>query len=460
MKRLLFTLVLAAIAVPTARAHFIWIVPEKDGTAKVVFSDSLEPDDPKLLAKIGKTACYARDAEGQASPIKWKDGKDAYLLTAPGKGPQLLGGVCAYGVIQRGQTEPFLLNYYATALVGAPTAGRAGHKFYAPWDTMPLQIVPSHGGYTVLWQGKPLADAEVTAILPGKEKPAVAKTNDKGQITLTPEGNGLCGLRVRHTEKKEGKLDDKEYKEVRHYATFVFALAAAAPSTEKTPPAENLKEDPAATKLLADARAARAQWPDFAGFTADAEVNFDGKVHKAKVTVSGDGKVRFDGLDKDVDLWARRTLGSIVGHRTDNSGSRNTPAAFTDDVKDHPQGRAIKVLNDELHSSYRIKDNQITEVNRAMKDRRFTITVLENKLNAENKYLSVSFVVNYWDLTNGELVRSEANHHTWTRVGKFDLPATAKVVTGTPAKKAEGGGNPGLTAQSLTLTNHKLEAAK
>ena len=38
--------------------------------------------------------------------------------------------------------------------------------------------------------------------------------------------------------------------------------------------------DPAATKLLADARAARAVWKDFPGFTADLEVNIDGKVVK------------------------------------------------------------------------------------------------------------------------------------------------------------------------------------
>ncbi len=458
MKRLLLALVVAAAFVPMARAHFIWIVPDKDGTAKVIFSDNLEPDDPKLLAKIGKTACYARDAEGKATDIKWKDGKDAYILTAPGKGPQLLGGVCAYGVIQRGQTEPFLLNYYATALVG-PAPGRDGQKLFAAWDKLPLQIMPAQGGYAVYWQGKPLADAEVIALIPGKDKAPALKTNDKGQFTLTADGTGLAGLRVRHIEKKEGKLDDKEYKEIRHYATLVFALAAPT-SDPKSSAAPSLKEDPAATKLLADARAARAQWPNFPGFTADAEVNFDGKVHKGKVTVGVDGKVRFDGLDKEVDGWARRTLGSIVGHRTDNSVSLNTPAAFADDVKDHPQGRAIKVLNDELHSSYRIKDNQITEVNRAMKDRRFTITVLENKKNAEDKFLSVTFVVNYWDLAGGELLRSESNHHTWTRVGKFDLPASAKVVTATPAKKAEGGGQPGITTQSITLSNHKLEAAK
>ena len=43
------------------------------------------------------------------------------------------------------------------------------------------------------------------------------------------------------------------------------------------------KADPLATKLLADARAARAQWEKFPGFTADIEINFDGKISQGKV---------------------------------------------------------------------------------------------------------------------------------------------------------------------------------
>lgn len=462
MKRLLLSLVVLAAVAATARAHFIFIVPDKDGTsAQVIFSDNLEPDDPKLLAKIGKTAYHVRDAEGKAAPIKATTAADAIKLTNLAKGPQLVSGVCNYGVLARGNTDPFLLNYYATAVVGDPAAAAAATKLHAPWEVLPLQIAPGQGGYTVLWQGKPVADAEVAAIIPGQEKPFTAKTDAKGRFELPAGAAGRIGLRARHIEKKDGKHDDKEYKEVRHYSTLVFDLPKAGGDKGNSgAAADKPKEDPAASKLLADARAARAQWAGFPGFTADAAINFDGKVHKAKVSVAPEGKVRFEGLDKDVEQWARRVLASTVSHRIDNSVSLNTPCAFLDEVVDHPQGRAIRVLNDELHSSYRIKDNQIMEVNRAMNGSRFTIEVLENKLNAENKYLSVSFVVNFWDLEKGELGRSEANHQTWTRVGKYDLPGVTKVLTATPERKAEGAAKAGISAQSLTLTNHKLLETK
>src|SRR5262249_24905228 len=44
--------------------------------------------------------------------------------------------------------------------------------------------------------------------------------------------------------------------------------------------------DPAATKLLAEARAARALYHNFPGFSADIEVNLDGKATRGRVEVS------------------------------------------------------------------------------------------------------------------------------------------------------------------------------
>jgi hypothetical protein len=205
--------------------------------------------------------------------------------------------------------------------------------------------------------------------------------------------------------------------------------------------------DPAATKLLAEARAARAQWENFPGLTADLEVNFDGKLTKGQVQVNSRGKLEMKLNDEAAEKWARSTLGSTVAHRFDNSASLDTPCAFADDNADHPLGRAIRVLNDEFHSSYRIRDQQIIVVNRQMGDVRFTITVLENSRNAEKHFLPTSFVVNSWDLKSDALRSSEAHHQTWERVGKFDLPVTTLIVRATSGK---------LEARSLKLSNHKL----
>jgi len=168
--------------------------------------------------------------------------------------------------------------------------------------------------------------------------------------------------------------------------------------------------------------------------------------------VDGSGKVRYENLDKTQEAWARRSLASTVGHRLDDSSSLNTPCAFLDENAQHPLGRAIRVLNDELHSSYRIRDKQIMEVNRQMKDARFSISVLENRPNAEGKFLSVAFVISFWNGETGNLERTEAHNQTWHRVGKFDLPVTTTVV----ASSKEGAKDSSKQAQTLTLSNHRL----
>lgn len=225
--------------------------------------------------------------------------------------------------------------------------------------------------------------------------------------------------------------------------------------------ADTPKEDRAASKLLAEARAARANWDNFPGFTADIEVNFDGKVSRGQVQIDANGKVTIENLDKPATEWAKRMLGSLAAHRMDSSAARNTPCAFADPDAQHPLGRKILVLNDELHSSYRIRDRQIIEVNRVTGTSKFSITVLENRTNAEGKYLPVSYVVNYWDMKTGQLVRNEAHHQTWTRVDRFDLPVKECLVTAaaeevSAAPGASAAPRAGSTAKNFTLSNHKL----
>src|SRR5579871_982039 len=66
--------------------------------------------------------------------------------------------------------------------------------------------------------------------------------------------------------------------------------------------------DPAATKLLSDARAARALYHDFPGFRAVVEVNHDGKRTQGQVEVSEKGKVVLKIDNADAAKWAKHTL--------------------------------------------------------------------------------------------------------------------------------------------------------
>jgi hypothetical protein len=470
MKRCLSALIVLAVVALPARAHFLWIVPDqtvagKPLTAKAIFSDSLEPDANVPVTKVAKTKLFIRTADGKTTEGKWAEGEHAYTIALPDGNTCVVAGVCQYGVFQRGKEEPVLLNYYAKAVVAAsgsrpPTDAERQNLLQKGIDKLPLEITvnPEKHVLIVLWKGKPLPDAEVVFITNPKGKDITLKADKEGQVGPPFAVFGLdirqVGIRVSHTEAKAGTLNGKEYKAVRHYLTLVSAfndrgekkeaIKRSASSTRSQIPA---KDDPAASKLLAEARAARANWQNFPGFIADLTINIDGKTHQGKLNVTGKGKVTLLADNEGAREWARRELSSLVAHRLDNSTSLDTPCAFLDSNTEHPLGRAIRVLNDEVHSSYRVRDRQIIEVNRVMKGTRFTITVLENRLNEEKKFLPVSYVVNYWDANGMALEKSQSHHDEWTRVGSLDLPTTVLVVTTT-------GNN--VEARSLKLTGHQL----
>lgn len=204
----------------------------------------------------------------------------------------------------------------------------------------------------------------------------------------------------------------------------------------------------AATKLLSDARAARVLYHDFPGFSADIAVNLDGKVTRGQVEVSDKGNVTLKLEDAAAQTWAKHTLASIVGHRLSGGPDEETPCAFADDDAHHPLGRAIRVLNDEFHSSYRIRDRQVIVVNRSVPGSRFTITVMDNVRTKENKILPSCFVVNTWDTKTDALTSSEMHRQTWQRIGAFDLPKETLTVKATAGK---------LQSRSIKLSNIHLK---
>jgi uncharacterized GH25 family protein len=419
MRTLTAAVAVVWLAASTAQGHFVFLVPQGH-ELQAVFSDSLEPDENVPIERIAGLKLYALDASGKSQAVEWT--RQAHALTAriPSQA-RVVGGSCVYGVFQRGENPPALLVYHAKALLGEPAPGKA-------WDQLPLEIVPvAPRQFAFLHQGKPVASADVTALTP-QGKRLRLKTDDQGQFSLDLSSPGLYGIYARQVEAKAGEHEGKKYQQVTHYATLVFRSTGTDKPAEAAPAAV---ADPEATRLLADARSARAVWQDFPGFVAEATVNWDGQCYTGTVRVDASGKVSIEGIpDKAVESWTRRVLGSVVAHRLPGT-SGETPCAFADSQKQHPLGRLILVLNDELHSSYRIRDRQIMVVNRVTPEGRFSILMQDNYVTPEGKFLPRAFVVHHFD-KQGKLSRSEANYHTWKRLADYDLPELTRIITSGP----------------------------
>jgi hypothetical protein len=223
MKRLLGLFVVLALALP-AQAHFIFFVPLKD-SAQLVFSDELAPDDNVPISKIAQTELFARNAKGDVA-VKKVEAKDHYKVNLDTSDPVEIGGVCVYGVSKKG--DPYLLNYYAKTTIGTPVGQTPLNK---GWSKLPLEIVSVKGApnYQVLWQGKPVSDVEIVAIIPGVPESRKITPNkdggfDLGKLPVVTAGP--IGIRARYIEKKAGEYKGEKYTESRHYATWTFHLAS------------------------------------------------------------------------------------------------------------------------------------------------------------------------------------------------------------------------------------------
>ncbi len=211
-----------------------------------------------------------------------------------------------------------------------------------------------------------------------------------------------------------------------------------------------VQDDPKARALLRGAFEKTARWqPDFKGFSADLSVNVDGKEYQGSVTVKGPKDVTVTLPDPELQKWAANQNGMIAVHRGPRSfdESDGKYALTLGDDAVHPLGPSLHIHGDGMQSSYRIKENRITQINRRMPFVAFTINVEDSALTADQKYLTTRYTVYYFSPKDGSLTNVDSFSDTHTRVGASDLPATRRII---------GCENGAVVVKSLSFTNHKM----
>ena len=99
-----------------------------------------------------------------------------------------------------------------------------------------------------------------------------------------------------------------------------------------------------------------------------------------------------------------------------------------------------------MGSSYRIKDDRITQINRKMPHVAFTINVEDSALTQDEKYLTTRYTVYYYSPKDSSLANVESFSDSHTRVGNADLPATRRIIS------YEKGAT---VTRTITFANHK-----
>jgi hypothetical protein len=225
-----FLIVLLALATPL-HAHFVFVVPSPDkAKAKVVFSEDLSPEAGLDMTKIAGLKLWVRGAAGAAvnnAAMTARMGEDSLDVDLPKDASgklRLVFGSLEYGVVQRGESKPFMLQYHPKAILGPASAGDSE---VVVGKNVPTEIVPviSAGQvrFRMLAEGKPLEASELTVILPdGKEERVMT---DKSGLTPAFSQSGRFGAWGRYSKPLTGEHGGKKYDEVRHYATLVVDVA-------------------------------------------------------------------------------------------------------------------------------------------------------------------------------------------------------------------------------------------
>ena len=436
---LIWTLAALALGNAEARAHFLFakVGPMAEGgrSAEVYFSEKAEAGDPKFVDKITSTRLWAQSAPGEFRPLNLRKGLDRLNAHLPASGAIAVVGECQYGVVARTGETPFLLRYYPKAVSG-PAVDLNKLK---PRDGAALEIASEFEGDRIkllaLRDGKPLPKASFHAV-DADLKESVIAADDEGRAGWTPTSSGTYTVYFRSDLKTPGEADGKKYDEIREFATLAFAwpLVAAGADAE-------------AVSRFEDAIAARAQWKEFPGFSAQVAGQVEGRPFAGSVAVDAVGKAKAELDDPSAKSWVEGQLGSIAMHRIAQEPGDRPVLRFLDDDETHPLGRLLAFEGGQFASSYRIKDRQITSVNRKMGSSNMTIITLDNEKTPDGHFLPLGYSVQYWDDLTGDLRRTESIRDRWARVGTFDLPASHMVTT------ASDGGQ---STKGLTLTGHKL----
>lgn len=194
----------------------------------------------------------------------------------------------------------------------------------------------------------------------------------------------------------------------RSWISLALVLACSTYGTAAEPDGD--KGDPRAAALLEEASKNRYTWsPDVVAvegkFTRkEGDKTIEGTFRRA--FRAAHGQLVITATDEDVKKAMRTHLSSLLNHRAPPAPGtpqrKPTPSVVV--VEDEARGPLIMSLGDDLHSTHRVKDGKLVQVNRMMGGRRFTIDTTGYTKSPDGRFFPTNFTVTWWDAATGKRV--------------------------------------------------------
>jgi hypothetical protein len=200
--------------------------------------------------------------------------------------------------------------------------------------------------------------------------------------------------------------------------------------TRQTAQTVAVQDDPQARELLQRAFDRTSRWPaNFAGFRAALMVNDNGVEHRGTVHMAMPRSIEVTLAEASLQQWAQQQLAMLAGHRAyrafDQSDGKYTLTLGPEEA--HPLGRLIAIHGDGMNSRYRVKDDRICQIQRAMERVRFMINIEDSMSTGDGKVLTTRFTVYYFSPSSGQLTQVESFADDYTEVSGVVLPRARRV---------------------------------
>jgi hypothetical protein len=200
--------------------------------------------------------------------------------------------------------------------------------------------------------------------------------------------------------------------------------------TRQSAQAVAVQDDPDARELLQRAFDRTSRWrADFAGFTAILVVNDDGAEHQGTVAITMPRAVEVKLSEAGLQQWAQQQLAMMAGHRAyrsfDQADGKYVLTLGPDEA--HPLGRLVFIHGDGMNSRYRVRDERICQIQRAMERVQFTINIEDTTTTHDDKVLTTRFSVYYFSPSTGQLTQVESFVDDYVEVQGVVLPRARRI---------------------------------
>jgi hypothetical protein len=219
--------------------------------------------------------------------------------------------------------------------------------------------------------------------------------------------------------------------------TLVGALAAAA---------QEPQADPKARALLREAYERRYRWDAaFPGFAGKILVAHSGMERSGTIHVTAEGNVELALTDADATRtgirsatkWAQEAVRTWITPLQPSSFARGDgkhPVTFGK-LDYHPAGRSI-LLHDERHTSYRVRDGQLWQIEREESARgenpgQVLLEFLDFARTEEGLMLPRTITITRFEGGGGRLRQSTTLADTYQRLGNYYVPYMRREVVAT-----------------------------